>query len=530
MSSNEWLPAQIPFDLVRRGFAPDQVTAHLERLEYDLRIATANGDATNQRLSEVTAQLQAAHHEVDQLRSQLDNLAKEPVSMTGLSNRMQRMIRLAEEEAAEIRARANADAEKVTANAAAMTAATAAERDRFDAERERTRRQLADQVRDMLSEATTEAENTRAAAVAESQARIAAATAEAERLVLTATEESRSTLTAAREEATATLASARNEATATLTAARNEASATLTSARAEATATLTAARAEAEQTVTSAREEADALTAAATAERERLDAEGLARRTAIEEDFEIAISSRRAEAHQRLTEREEISVADAKQRVADATAEAEFRIREATAQAAELVRRAAAESHQRVAEADSAFQQLSSLRGSVLDQLASLRDHLQQVDQLAATAPTLLDPPDGESGRPVAGDFPVDPAERPTDLPKGYGKSRGPWDDVTVESLRAGHRDAQQQGPGQGDIDQGVATGSPAGQETDAGTEDPALQALAEHFDSGSDVPAEVAESDTDTFPRVEGAEDAPVPAQQRKGMRAFAERAIGGR
>jgi len=38
MSSNEWLPAQVPFDLVRRGFAPDQVTAHLERLEYDLRM------------------------------------------------------------------------------------------------------------------------------------------------------------------------------------------------------------------------------------------------------------------------------------------------------------------------------------------------------------------------------------------------------------------------------------------------------------------------------------------------------------
>ena len=187
MSSNEWLPAQVPFDLVRRGFAPDQVTAHLERLEYDLRIATANGDATNQRLAEVTAQLQAAHGEVDQLRTQLDNLAKEPVSMTGLSNRMQRMIRLAEEEAAEIRARANADAEKVTAAASAMTAATAAERDRFDAERERTRRQLADQVRDMLSEAATESENTRAAAAAESQAALAAATAEAERLLLDAT-------------------------------------------------------------------------------------------------------------------------------------------------------------------------------------------------------------------------------------------------------------------------------------------------------------------------------------------------------
>ena len=162
MSSNEWLPAQIPFDLVRRGFAPDQVTAHLERLEYDLRIATANGDATNQRLSEVTAQLHDAQAEADDLRAQLDNLAREPVSMTGLSNRMQRMIRLAEEEAAEIRARANAEADKVTGAAAAITAATAAERETFDAERERTRRQLADQVRDLLAEATTEAEATRA--------------------------------------------------------------------------------------------------------------------------------------------------------------------------------------------------------------------------------------------------------------------------------------------------------------------------------------------------------------------------------
>ncbi|MDT9171035.1 hypothetical protein, partial [Escherichia coli] len=77
----------IPFDLVRRGYAPDQVTAHLERLEYDLRIATANSDATNQRLSEVTAQLSAAQGEVDHLRAQLDQMAREPVSMTGLSNR-----------------------------------------------------------------------------------------------------------------------------------------------------------------------------------------------------------------------------------------------------------------------------------------------------------------------------------------------------------------------------------------------------------------------------------------------------------
>jgi cell division septum initiation protein DivIVA len=495
MSSNEWLPAQVPFDLVRRGFAPDQVTAHLERLEYDLRIATANGDATNQRLSEVTNQLHTAQSEVDELRAQLDNLAREPVSMTGLSNRMQRMIRLAEEEAAEIRARANAEAEKVKAGAATITAATAAERETFDAERERTRRQLADQVRDLLSEATTEAEETRRTAQQESQALLAAATAESERLISEATTESRATLTAAREESTATLESARAESLATLTAAREESETTLSSARAE----------------------AEALTNASAAERARLDAEGNERRNAIDEDFEIAISARRADAHQRLTEREELSVADAKQRIADATAEAEHRVQEATDHSAELIRRAAAESHQRVAEADRAVQELTSLRSHVLDQLASLRDHLGQVDKLAASAPALLDPPDTEARRPVTADFPVDPQDRPTGLPESYDKDPGPWDEVSVESVRAELSDQ--------------SSGS-----QDEGPPSDAIDALAKDFASEEPLP-ESAEFDTDTFPKVE-AEPAPaepntspsVPNQQRSGIRAFAERAMGGR
>jgi hypothetical protein len=241
------------------------------------------------------------------------------------------------------------------------------------------------------------------------------------------------------------------------------------------------------------------------------------------------MSSRRAEAHQRLTEREEISVADAKQRVADATAEAETRVREATEQAAELVRRAAAESHQRVAEADAAVGELTALRGHVLDQLASLRDHLAQVDKLAATAPTLLDPSSSEASRPVTSDFPVDPAGRPTGLPDSYDKAPGPWDEVTVETVRADL--------GQPQPDQHRQPLQRSGNDATEGSNDPAMQALSDQFASSSDVPRDVSESDTDTFPRVtDSAEsqnsqaDTTVPAQQRKGMRAFAERAIGGR
>src|SRR4029079_15427570 len=92
---------------------------------------------------------------------------------------------------------------------------------------------------------------------------------------------------------------------------------------------------------------------------------------------------------------------------------------------------------QRGAGADRAVQELTALRTQVLDQLASLRDHLAQVDALAASAPALLDPPETESDRPVPAAVPVAPAQRPTHLPTSYNREPGPWDDVTIESLRA---------------------------------------------------------------------------------------------
>jgi cell division septum initiation protein DivIVA len=518
MSSNEWLPAQIPFDLVRRGFAPDQVTAHLERLEYDLRIATANSDATNQRLFELTAHLSAVQAEADDLRAQLDHLALEPVSMTGLSNRMQRMIRLAEEEAAEIRARANAESDQVRAVATAATAATAAEREAFDGERERTRRQLAEQVKNLVGEATAEAENLRATAVAQAEAALTAATTEADQL----------------------LTEARNESTRAVAAARAEADSTLLAARTEATDTLTSARQEAEHTTTTARAAAEALTVAATAERERLDSEGEAYRRQVAEDFEIAISARRNEAHQRLTEREEISVADAQQRVAEATAEAnrlvseataesERRVREATDHSAELIRQAAAESHQRVAEADQAVNALTDLRTRLLEQLDSLRSHLGQVDQLAASAPKLLDPPTAEAGRAVTDDFPDDPAGRPTDLPESYDSGEpGPWDEESsVRSYRSGERWNQpQHQPQQTEQPQQVKA-APNPPADEAATVRTAADPLED-----DDAPDDGASSaQTDTIPTIKEehlvsvAQELPDQSQHRGGFRAFAER-----
>ncbi len=238
------------------------------------------------------------------------------------------------------------------------------------------------------------------------------------------------------------------------------------------------------------------------------------------------------------TEREEISVADAQQRVAEATAEAnrliseataesERRVREASEHSAELVRKAAAESHQRVAEADQAVTALTELRNSLLEQLDSLRSHLGQVDQLAASAPKLLDPPQAEAGRAVSDDFPSDPANRPTDLPQTYDSGEpGPWDDEeTVRSYRSGERwNEPQRATGlrresvTTDDEQSAATG-PETAEAD----------VDEPLDSGA------SSAQTDTIPAIKEehlvsvAQELPDQSPQR-GFRAFAERARTGR
>ncbi len=411
MTSGDWLPAQAPFDLVRRGYSPEQVTAHLERLEYDLRITTANRDATNQRLNELGGQLAAAQAEADTLRNQLDRSALEPVSMANLSDRMQRMIRLAEEEGSEIRARAEADADKLRGQLETSLAEATAARAAFDAERERTRKQLAEQVHGLIAEATAEAQQTTSQAQQES-ARVREA---------------------ANTEAANTIAEANRIAELTL---------------AESTAA------------------ASMLAAETAAERERLDAESLAHRTQVDEDFEIAITARRTDANKVIADRESASAAaaatlltdataEAQRLVATATAESETLMQQATTYSNALVNRAAMESHQRVADADDAVLALHSLRGQLIDQLSSLSGHLEHIKAMADSAPGLIAPPEAETDRPLTGHFPLDPAGRPTlsEVPfpvlgaDGAGEDQGQEPEASEVPINGESADADQLDP-----------------------------------------------------------------------------------
>lgn len=346
MTSREWLPQQVAFESVRRGYSPEQVNEYLDRLEYDLRILTADRDSATHRLSETTAQLQAAQSDADELRHQLDRTAMSTPTMSGLSERMQRMIRLAEEEASEIRARAHADAAERQTDMDQRAADLAEARRSFDAEREKARGQLAQQVEDITHEALTESERVRGDASHEAATIVGAAQAEAQRLIAQATDYLDRTT-----------------------------------------------------------EHAQALDAAATEERQRLDAEANSRRKEIEEDFTIAITARRTQAHQYVAEQEDESRQQAEELVANATAEAAAIVEAADAEAQRRVSLAAQESHRRVVEADAAVDHLVELRSHVLGQLAGLRPFLSAIDEASARAHELLQTRSDEATKPGGGDF-----------------------------------------------------------------------------------------------------------------------------
>src|SRR5829696_27120 len=113
------LPLGSTFDVVRRGYERGQVDEHLDRLDADLRILAADRDAAVARASELAKQLENQRAQLIVNERELARLAAMPTTMEGMSERLQRMLRLAQEEATEIRAQAEADAAEQMARAEA---------------------------------------------------------------------------------------------------------------------------------------------------------------------------------------------------------------------------------------------------------------------------------------------------------------------------------------------------------------------------------------------------------------------------
>jgi cell division septum initiation protein DivIVA len=168
--------AQHSFDVVLRGYDRSQVADTIERLEADFRIAIADRDAAAARSADLASQLSALHGEIESLRRKAAT-ANAP-TFENISERIQHMLQLAEEEAAEIRRAAETDAMAVREQTAAEErallerhAAGQAEVERMLAEARQNAEQIAQKAQLRADELVAKAQERVARLDAESQAR-----------------------------------------------------------------------------------------------------------------------------------------------------------------------------------------------------------------------------------------------------------------------------------------------------------------------------------------------------------------------
>ncbi|GAA4660203.1 hypothetical protein [Gordonia humi] len=137
---------QSPFPIVMRGYDRDQVTDHIRRLDAELQMMTADRDSAHASADELHDRLERTRAQVHDLQREVDTLSVPPTTVAGMSERVSRMLQLATDEAAELRANARDEADETLS-----VARQSAQQERSDAaaEAERTK-ELAQEHADSL--------------------------------------------------------------------------------------------------------------------------------------------------------------------------------------------------------------------------------------------------------------------------------------------------------------------------------------------------------------------------------------------
>ncbi|MGH2886039.1 MAG: chromosome segregation protein, partial [Solirubrobacteraceae bacterium] len=155
-SDRELVPLGAGFDVVKRGYSHTQVEEHLERLDADLRLMAADRDAAVSTAQDLTRQLERTRTELEEMRRQVHRLSLPPSTLEGLSERLQRMLRLAQDEASETKARAEAEAGHIRARAEADATSLHTRYQKLIAELDGRRTEMEGEHRAVMSKAAAE--------------------------------------------------------------------------------------------------------------------------------------------------------------------------------------------------------------------------------------------------------------------------------------------------------------------------------------------------------------------------------------
>lgn len=188
MTSLSPMSSDAEFTVVRRGYDRAQVDEQMERLTIELRTAAAARDsavkeldAASRRLESRQGELQAARSEgaqrradADALRAQVAELSTIPHTVDGMSERLQQMVRIAQDEVNDMRTRATTSASHVLALAQAeadeLRERSEKERQDFESERRTAQEALRGQLKEgqaRLEQMRSEADGQRAGLNAE---------------------------------------------------------------------------------------------------------------------------------------------------------------------------------------------------------------------------------------------------------------------------------------------------------------------------------------------------------------------------
>lgn len=106
---NDVVPLHQPFEVSFRGFRRRQVLEHLESLEGELAMVGADRDDALEQAANLRKLLEHVRRESEEAHACLERLARSPGSVGGTSERLHRMMLLAEAETTELRRRADED-------------------------------------------------------------------------------------------------------------------------------------------------------------------------------------------------------------------------------------------------------------------------------------------------------------------------------------------------------------------------------------------------------------------------------------
>ena len=271
------VPLHAGFDVVYRGFHRRQVIEHLENLDEQLKYTTLDRAEALAQAADLRKLLEMTRQDLDAARARIERLEMSPNTTSGASERLHRMLTLAEDEANDLRVRAE---QEVTAL-----------RERTEAELADLRRQVEEDLAAQRAEVDghardrREAANRRAAELDQREVDLERRQAEVEAHLRARAEE----------------------------------------VEAECAAAVAKAERDAEQVLREAAERCS-----------RLEAESDAKRAKAQNFFELTMNRRRNEAQQHFAEQEELAKARAAFLIKLAAREAHRRIEEIQRQADDL--------------------------------------------------------------------------------------------------------------------------------------------------------------------------------------------------